>query len=335
MSIPRPGSGNPAAGASLWKKTPELTHAIRILIDNDTAGDPMSGVKWARKTPAKIAALLRQHGIEVSANTVARLLRQMDYSLRANRKSIASNSSPDRDRRFRIINGLRARFRRERQPIISVDTKKRELIGNFKNDGVKWGRTPVDVLDHDFRSDSSGVAIPYGVYDVLANRGAIFIGVTHDTPSFAAHSIAQWWRLVGSPRYPGARKILILADTGGSNGSRSKVWKTEIQTRLANQFQLQVTIAHYPTGASKWNPIEHRLFSEISKNWAAEPLTSYRKILGFIRSTVTAAGLSVSAFLNRRSYPTGVSADPDAVRQLRIKRGRVLPKWNYTISPAL
>jgi hypothetical protein len=276
---------------------------------------------------------LRQLDIEISANTVARLLRDMDFSLRVNRKAIATDSSPDRDQQFRYISSLRTRFERQGLPIISVDTKKRELVGNFKNNGVKWDRTPVRVHDHDFRSDAIGVAIPYGIYDLLANRGSVFVGVSHDTAAFAVHSIAGWWKRDGAERYRRGRKLLILADTGGSNSCRTGAWKTELQSQLCNSFGLTVTVAHYPTGASKWNPIEHRLFSEISKNWAAEPLNSYPKVLNFIRNTCTRTGLAVSAYLDRRHYPTGTSPDSEQVRRLCLKRHSTLPAWNYSIAP--
>lgn len=259
----------------------------------------------------------------------------MNYSLRVNHKKLASDSSPDRDQQFHYISSLRTSFRRRGLPIISVDTKKRELVGNFKNSGAKWDRSPVPVRDHDFRSDSIGVAIPYGIYDLLANRGSVFIGVSHDTPTFAAHSIAGWWKREGSLRYGRARQLLILADTGGSNGCRCRAWKTELQAQLCNAFDLTVTVAHYPTGASKWNPIEHRLFSEISKNWAAEPLDSYQKILNFLRTTTTQTGLAVTAYFDRTHYQTGVGPDPQLVRLLRLTTHKTLPAWNYTIAPNL
>ena len=259
----------------------------------------------------------------------------MDYTLRVNRKTLSTSASPDRDRQFQIIGALRKRFQRQGLPIISVDTKKRELVGIFKNNGSKWDRSPVPVNDHDFRSDSTGVAIPYGIYDLLANRGSIFVGVSHDTPAFAAHSISDWWEREGAVRYPRSPKLLIMADTGGSNSCRCRAWKTELQTQLSDRFQIEVTVAHYPAGASKWNPIEHRLFSEISKNWAAEPLTSYQKILNFIRTTSTRTGLEVSACLDRHNYPTGVSPLPSDFKQLHLKPASTLPNWNYTITPNL
>ena len=292
-------------------------------------------MKWSRRTTEKIAFALSDFGIHISANTVARLLRQMGYSLRVNHKKLATDSTPDRNDQFLYLTDLRHRFQRRGLPIISVDTKKRELVGNFKNPGARWNREPRLVNDHDFRSDSTGVAIPYGIYDLQANRGSVVVGVSHDTSAFAAHAIAHWWHDEGSLRYRRCRQLLILSDTGGSNGYRCRAWKTELQSQLADSFGLTLTVAHYPTGASKWNPIEHRLFSEISKNWSAEPLDSYQKILNFIRSTRTATGLSVTAHLDRHHYPTGLEPTVEQLRALRLKPHDVLPRWNYTISPNL
>jgi hypothetical protein len=292
-------------------------------------------LKWTRKTTEKIAEVLQQIDIPVSANTVSRLLYQMEFSLRVNRKQIATNSSPYRDLQFQHISALRARFQRQGLPIISVDSKKRELIGNFKNAGAKWDRSPVHVNDHDFRSDASGVGISYGIYDTPNNRGTVCVGVSHDTPAFAAHSIVTWWTREGSRRHDHAPKLLVLADSGGSNGCRSWAWKTELQAQLCNPFGITATVAHYPTGASKWNPIEHRLFSEISKHWAAEPLVSYDKMLGFIRNTSTKTGLVVTAYLDRKEYLTGLKPDRRLISSLALKPGKVMPKWNYTIAPNL
>lgn len=290
-------------------------------------------MKWTRKTTGKIAAALQAGGIPVSANTAARLLYSMDFSLRVNRKQIATSSTPFRNRQFLHIESLRNRFKRQGLPIVSADTKKRELIGNFKNAGVKWDRTPLSVNDHDFRSDASGVGISYGIYDLTLNRGAVCVGISHDTPAFAAHSIATWWKREGSRRWGAARKLLILADSGGSNSCRYWAWKIEIQSQLCNAFGITVTVAHYPTGASKWNPIEHRLFSEVSKNWAAQPLLNYETMLKFIRTTKTNTGLVVTAYLDRTDYPTGLKQDPNLISSLNIKHSSVLPQWNYTIAP--
>jgi hypothetical protein len=259
----------------------------------------------------------------------------MNFSLRVNRKQIATNSSPYRDQQFQHICSLRTRFQRQGLPIISVDSKKREMIGNFKNAGAKWDRSPLLVNDHDFLTDASGVGISYGIYDPPNNRGSVCVGISHDTPAFAAHSIATWWNREGTRRYGRAPRLLLLADSGGSNSCTSWAWKIELQRQLCNRFGLAVTIAHYPTGASKWNPIEHRLFSEISKNWAAEPLDSYEKMLKFIRTTSTKTGLVVTAYLDRNEYQTHLKPDPQLISSLRFTPGKVIPRWNYTIRPNL
>jgi hypothetical protein len=295
----------------------------------------MTGLRWSRRTTATITEELVALGISVSPNTVAHLLHQMGYSLRVNHKQISTSASPDRSLQFEYLAELRDCFQRRHLPIVSVDSKKRELVGNFKNPGRRWECTPRRVYDHDFRTDSSGVAIPYGIYDLHENRGALVVGVSHDTPAFAAHAIAHWWQQEGAQCYSGSRQLLILADTGGSNGCRCYAWKTELQSQLANSFALAVTVAHYPTGASKWNPIEHRLFSEVSSNWAGEPLDSYQKILNYARTTRTQTGLRVTAYLDRRHYPCGVKPTPDQLASLRLHRHETLPEWNYTIRPQL
>jgi Rhodopirellula transposase DDE domain len=305
------------------------------LLEHDTAGDPMTGLRWSRRSTTRIAEVLLPLGISVSPNTIARLLQQMGYSLRVNHKQISTSSSPHRNLQFEYLTELRGRFQRRHLPIISVDTKKRELVGNFKNPGQRWECRPYRVFDHDFRTDSIGIAIPYGIYDLTENRGTFVVGVSHDTPAFAAHAIAHWWYQEGSRRYSGSRQILILADTGGSNGYRCYAWKTELQSQLANSFALSVTVAHYPPGASKWNPIEHRLFSEVSRNWAGEPLDSYQKILNYTRTTKTQSGLTVTAYLDRRNYPCGLKPTPDQLASLRLQRHEILPEWNYTIKPQL
>ena len=207
-------------------------------------------------------------------------------------------------------------------------------MGNFKNAGVKWERSSTPVNDHDFRSLASGIALPYGIYDVQANRGSVFVGVSHETSAFAVHSISQWWKLEGRKRYPKSQRLLILADTGGSNSATRGAWKDQIQRRLCDELGLTVTVAHYPAGASKYNPIERRLFSQISRNWAAEPLSSYDKILNLIRNTVTSTGLKVRAHLNRKDYPLKQKPSPARLKELQITRSKVLPKWNYTIAPS-
>jgi hypothetical protein len=276
---------------------------------------------------------LRKLGITVSARTVARLLRKLKFSLRVNRKKLGTKH-PDRDRQFRHIVRLRQRFSQQGNPIISVDAKKRELVGNFKNPGAKWDRQPTPVNDHDFRSMATGVAVLYGVYDVAANRGAMFVGVSHETSALAGASLRSWWEQEGRHRYPQAQHLLILADTGGSNAAARGAWKDQLQQQLCDRYGLTVTVAHYPTGASKYNPIERRLFSQISRNWAGEPLESYGKILRFIRTTTTSTGLKVTARLDRRHYPVGVKPSAARLRQLNVTRAMFAPRWNYTIRPS-
>lgn len=306
---------------------------IEQLMKHDTAGDPITGLKWTRRTTAKIATELGSLGIRVSDRTVAKLLKKMRFSLRVNHKKLCGASPEDRDAQFAHIAELRERFAVQGLPIISVDTKKRELVGRFKNAGVAWGRQPILVNDHDFRSDATGIAIPYGIYDVQANRGTVFLGTTYDTPEFAVDSIEKWWRTEGQPRYRGAEQLAILADGGGSNGSTRRAWKHGLQTRLCNTHGLSVTVAHYPTGASKWNPIEHRLFSEISKNWAGCPLDSYETILKYLRTTTTTTGLQVRAHLVRRPYKRGITTSDDQMQTLNLIKNDELPNWNYTLQP--
>jgi Rhodopirellula transposase DDE domain len=307
---------------------------IEKLLEHDTAGDPISGLKWTRRTTARVAAQLKRLGIVVQPRTVARLLHKLRYSLRVNRKKIPSGRHPSRDQQFQYITRLRLRFARKRCPIISVDAKKRELVGNFKNPGAKWERVPTPVSDHDFRSTAQGIGIPFGIYDPQTNRGSVFVGVSHETSQFAVSSIRRWWMLEGRNRYANAPELLILADTGGSNSASRGAWKDELQKQLCDRFGLTVTVAHYPAGASKYNPIERRLFSQISKNWAAEPLVSYEKILKFIRTTTTRTGLRVKAYLDRKNYATGIKPSAQRMRQLRLTRHKLLPRWNYTIAPS-
>lgn len=308
---------------------------IAELLEHETAGDPMTGLKWTHRTTSKVAQELRAVGIDISPNTVARLLRQMGYSLRVNHKKLArvTKTVPeDRDAQFARIAELRQQCAARRRPIVSIDTKKKELVGLFKNLGVAWNREPALVNDHDFPSDAIGKAIPYGVYDILANRGTVFVGTSRDTAEFAVDAIEQWWLTEGQPRYDGATELAILADGGGGNGSSNRAWKHGLH-RLALRLGISFAVAHYPPGASKWNPIEHRLFSEISKNWAGRPLDSYETILKYIRSTETTTGLKVRAHLVDRCYEKGIKITDEQMAAIRITRPDRLPKWNYTISP--
>jgi arginine repressor len=301
---------------------------------HDTAGDPMTGLKWTRRTTAKIAAELKLLGINVSDRTVARLLKQMGFALRVNHKKRSHASPEDRDAQFMHIAELRERFAAQGFPLISIDTKKKELVGRFKNAGTSWELQPVLVNDHDFRSDATGIAIPYGIYDLRANRGTVFVGNSCDTPEFAVECVERWWHTEGRQRHHNVGQLAILADGGGSNASNSRVWKYRLQNRLCNRLGLTVTVAHYPPGTSKWNPIEHRLFSEISKNWAGHPLDSYQTILNHIQTTTTSAGLRVQAHLVDKTYEKGVKITDAQMRDLAITKDARLPKWNYILRPA-
>lgn len=303
-------------------------------MQGDTAGDPMTGLKWTRRTTARIANELGTLGVNVSPRTVASLLKTMGFSLRVNHKKLKHTEPKNRDAQFKKITALRKRFSQDDLPIISVDTKKKELVGNFKNPGCAWKSEAVLVRDHDFRSEARGMAIPYGVYDLRANRGTLFVGTTHDTPEFAADCVAKWWKSEGLKRYPAARQLAILADGGGSNGPTCRAWKYALQDQLCNRHGVTVTVAHYPSGASKWNPIEHRLFSEISKNWAGRPLDSYETILNYISTTSTTTGLKVRARLIRKAYDTGIKISDAAMRELSLTSDATIPKWNYTLTPA-
>jgi hypothetical protein len=321
------------------KKTPQIIERIRALMQYETAGDPIRGMKWTRKATQKIAAELHKEDIMVSDKTVARLLKELGFSLQANRKRIALDGNgskekrQERDMQFRHICRMRDSFARRKEPVISVDTKKKELIGNFKNAGRVWRDTHRDVADHDFPSYARAKIAPYGIYDTTANCGSVYLGVSHDTAAFAADSIRSWWEMHGKPDYPHARRILILADCGGSNNPTSTAWKYHLWENLCQHHGLKVTVCHYPSGASKWNPIEHRLFSEISKNWAGEPLTSLQTALHYIRSTKTDTGLQVTAHLNRKKYELKEKIQEDRVSTMSIHKNKFLPKLNYLLLP--
>ncbi len=305
---------------------------------HETAGDPMSGLKWTRKTPKKIAEQLSRLQITVSPRTVARLVKKMGYSLRVNHKKLESgNKNPPsrtvRNQQFEYISEQREVFARRRSPIVSVDAKKKELIGKFKNNGVSWERKPLSVNDHDFRSDATGIAIPYGLYDVSANFGFVGIGTSYDTPAFAVDVIELWWKLYGYNMYPGAKELLLLADCGGANDYRSRVFKYRLQHQLCTLYGLRVTVCHYPPGASKWNPIEHRLFSQISNNWAGKPLETYETASKCIQSTKTDTGLRVRCRRVSRQYQKGETINDEEMNTVRLTRHQLLPDWNYTLKP--
>ena len=300
---------------------------------HDTAGDPVSGVKWTRRTTEKVADELRSAGIDVSANTVGKLLKSLGYRLRSNAKKLNRTKDPGRDAQFTYIATVRETFAHAGLPVVSVDAKHRELVGDFKHPGATWDSEPVLVLDHDFPSDAVGVALPYGVYDVRVNEACVSVGTTHDTPDFAVDNLARWWSCHGRHRYPEAAELLVLADCGGSNGARSRAWKHALQHRLADPYRLSVTVCHYPSGASKYNPIEHRVFSEISKNWAGQPLRDYETVVNYISTTATKTGLRVDAHLVQTNYPTGVKVSDKEMKDLSLRPHDTQPNRNYTISP--
>lgn len=304
------------------------------MLQQDTAGDPTGrrGL-WTGSRLRDISAELARLGFRICPNTVRRLLKEADYALHANRKSLSGSESPWRDEQFGRLNHQRRLFLASGYPIISVDTKKKELVGRFKNTGRVWSREPIRVQDHDFRSLAQGMAIPYGIYDLQANRGRVVVGTSHDTPDFAVEAICEWWRQEGRRRYPEAPELLILADSGGSNGARCRAWKLALQEKLADRFGLKVTVCHYPSGASKWNPIEHRLFSEISKHWGGQPLTDYPTILRLIAETRTQTGLRVRSSLKTKKYPTGVKISKQQMTELDLLPHPLLPQLNYTILP--
>ncbi len=304
---------------------------IEDLLKHEVAGDPCTGLKWTRRATRKIAMELKAMGIDVSPRTVARILKDLRFSLRANRKSVCRSSGPDRDEQFCYIAEQRTSFAERNLPIVSVDSKKKEKVGNFKNAGRTWNQTPILVNDHDFPSDAVGKATPYGIYDVRANLGTIFVGTSHDTPQFAADNIRRWWVSEGRKRYPNARDLLVLADGGGSNGPRIRAFKYALQTRLCDVHHINVTVCHYPPGTSKWNPIEHRLFSEISKNWAGRPLDSYETVVNYIRTTRTQTGLRVAAHLVDMEYPKGRKITDAQMATLDVHRHETQPLRNYTI----
>lgn len=314
------------------KKYPEILEALEELLRDATAGDPMTGLKWTHKSIRKLSAALHQRGLPAGHDAVARLLRDQRFSLRTNRKLHAGTRDPDRDRQFRYLTRLRRWYLTRGLPVISVDTKKKELVGNFKNPGRCWRRDSRAVLDHDFPSWAAGHGIPYGIYDVGRNAGYVVIGTSHETPAFAVAAIRRWWIQVGRKHYSGSNRLLIEADGGGANGSRNAAWRAGLQA-LADEFGLIITVTHYPPGASKWNPIEHRMFSLISENWAGEPLANYETMLKFIRRTRSSTGFHCKACLDTTPYAKGVKVTKQEQARLRLRRRPVMPKWNYTIWP--
>jgi hypothetical protein len=309
---------------------PALAKALAALVEQNTAGDPMGLLKWTSQSLRGLAEDLTEQGHKVSHPTVGRLLHEMGYSLKGNVKTLEGAQHPDRDAQFRYIHEQAKQFVQTQQPVISVDTKKEEKVGEFANVGRRWRRERRPVNVYDFPSLSEGVAIPYGVYDEEHNEGLVNVGVSHDTAQFAVASIQQWWDCLGKEHYPQATAVLITADGGGSNRGRVRLWKVCLQ-RFADRAGLDVTVCHYPPGTSKWNKVEHRLFSYISMNWRGQPLTTYTTVIELIGHTKTKTGLRVSAKLDRQQYATKIEVPDEQIEQVQLQPHGFHPDWNYTI----
>ena len=328
--VRRPGAGR----KSITQSDPRLVQTLEALIDEQTRGDPESALRWICKSTRTIAKELGQQKHPVSHMKVAQILHGLDYSLQSNRKTEEGADHPDRDAQFRHINATVKKCLRQGIPVISVDTKKKELVGNYINDGRQWraAKQPVAVQGHDFPSPDVPRAYPYGIYDIGRNAGFVNVGTDHDTGAFAVASIRGWWRSEGRRIYPQAKTILITADGGGSNGWRLRLWKLELQ-KFADQTALAIAVCHFPPGTSKWNKIEHRLFSFISSNWRGEPLRDYETIVNLIAGTTTAKGLKVTCRLDRRKYPTGLEVSDAQMQCVNLERNKFHGEWNYLIKP--
>ena len=328
--IRRPGAGR----KSITQSDPRLVQTLEGLIDEQTRGDPESALRWICKSTRALAEELGRQHHPVSHMKVAQILHDLDYSLQRNRKTEEGADHPDRDAQFRHINVAVKRCLRQGIPVISVDTKKKELIGNYHNAGQQWRATkqPPAVQGHDFPSPQVPRAYPYGIYDIGRNAGFVNVGTDHDTGAFAVASIRGWWRMEGRRLYPDAKKILITADGGGSNGWRLRLWKLELQ-KFADQTALDIAVSHFPPGTSKWNKIEHRLFSFISSNWRGEPLRDYETIVNLIAGTTTAKGLTVTCRLDRRKYPTGREVSDEEMQRVNLEPNKFHGEWNYHIKP--
>lgn len=325
------------AGGGRKKSTdsqPELKRILQEIIEPDTRGDPETPLRWTCKSVRNIADALKHEKLIISHQTVASILRELEYSLQGNKKTKEGADHPDRNQQFLYINKMAKRFLGRKDPAISVDTKKKELVGNYKNPGQEWTSRgqPLEVNGHDFPDKSVPKAIPYGVYDLADNRGWVNVGVTADTAEFAVESIRQWWLRMGKKRYPRTKRLLIFADGGGSNGYRSRLWKREIQ-KFSSFEDLEITVCHFPRGTSKWNKIEHRLFSFISINWRGKPLTSYQTVVSLIASTKTKTGLTVKARLDKRRYKKGIEVTDDEMAEINLSEHFFHGEWNYTIKP--
>lgn len=306
--------------------------ALDQLLQDATAGDPITGLKWTRKTSRKLAKELNRQGFQVKHSTIPRLVRGLGYTLRVNHKRLSRKKDERRDQQMQYIQSQRKRFSRRKQPEISVDGKKKEKIGQFRNAGRTLRKAPLAVLATDFPSDAIGKAILYGVYDIQQNAGWMAVGVSHETAEFAITAIRRWLIAVGLEHYPDFTELLVQADSGGANACDSWLWKVGLQ-KLADEFRIAITVTHYPPGASKWNLIEHRMFSVISQNWAGQPLVSYETVLKFIRTSTTETGFHCSAYFDRKHYETKRKVSPDEKADVNLFPHKLFPEWNYTIRP--
>ena len=325
-----PGGGD----RQLIEKQPGLLQALDELVHPETRGNPMSLLRWTSKSTRHLADALVQKGFKVSDDTVGRILKSLGYSLQAPAKEKEGTAHPDRDAQFSYLNTTATSFLGDNQPVISVDTKKKELVGEFKNGGSEWHLSgePTRVKTHDFVDKKLGRAVPYGVYDLANDEGWVSVGDTADTAEFAVETIRRWWTSMGKPRFPEATRLLITADAGGSNGHRVRAWKKEL-ARLADETGLEITVCHYPPGTSKWNKIEHRMFSFISMNWRGRPLTSYRTVIELIGATTTGKGLRIRAERDEGTYETGVKVSDKELAALPLRRHDFHGDWNYTLTP--
>jgi hypothetical protein len=328
--VRRPGAGP----KTLWEKQPGIREKIEALVEPLTRGDPESPLRWTCKSTRSLADEMTRAGWTISDRSVAALLKEMKYSLQGNQKTLEGNQHPDRNAQFEYINAEVAKAIKRRQPVISVDTKKKELIGTYANKGRKWSKRgdAAKVNGHDFPDPSVPRAYPYGVYDLAANHGFVNVGTHRDTAAFAVQSIRAWWRSEGHRRYPGAKRLLITADGGGSNGSRLRMWKWELQ-ELAREIGIPIRVCHFPPGTSKWNKVEHRLFSFISSNWRGEPLVDYETVVKLISKTRTRGGLKVKCRLDLRKYPTGRKVTTFMMKSVNLVRSAIHGDWNYSILP--
>ena len=328
--VRRPGAGRPR----LTESDSGLVAALEALVDPETRGDPESPLRWCSKSLQKIASALVDAGHQISDRSAGKLLRGLGFRLHANSKTREGKDHPDRDAQFAHINAIAQAALAAGEPTISVDAKKRELVGDFKNNGREWEPTgrPVEVRCHDFKDKDLGHAIPYGVYDIQANEGMVSVGVTNDTSAFAVNSIRAWWQHLGRKRYPNAQTLTITADGGGSNSSRTRLWKTELQ-KLANEIGIPIRVCHFPPGTSKWNKIEHRMFSYVSLNWRGRPLESLQVIIDLIAATTTSTGLKVYARHDPGEYEKGIKVTDAELASVNIVRDEFHPDWNYTIHP--